>query len=70
MKKRINGKVNKSKKNFITFIVVSLFFLFFSLALIFSDRNFLFIESKLHELSSINILLITYIQIIILKIIL
>lgn len=52
MKKRINGKVNKSKKNFITFIVVSLFFLFFSLALIFSDRNFLFIESKLHELSS------------------
>lgn len=52
MKRKINGKVNKTKKNIVTLIVILLFLLFISSSLILSNRNYLFFESRLREISS------------------
>lgn len=52
MKKRLNGKIKKDKRKIITLIVILVFLLYICLALIVSNRKYLYIESVFKNISS------------------
>lgn len=52
MKKRINGKIKKTKKKILAIIVILIFLLYFCLALAVSKRNYLYTESIFKTISS------------------
>lgn len=51
MKKRINGKINKKKRNVISFIVILIFLFYVCLSLLVSERRYLFLESFFKNIS-------------------
>lgn len=53
MRRKINGKINKTKKKVITFIVIAIFLIVSSSLLILTNRKYLFFESACRELSSV-----------------